>query len=347
MRRLRIDRPMVKVAAFTLLTLGYLGLGLYPFRWSPLGWDRNTAEMTSEGRLVFRSFGLARAGNVTELIRSAIAQNEIDIHLVVRSFAGRKPPRGTILAITHDSYLGNLVIGQSADDLHVYVRAANETTERELDVQMAGVFPDHEQFADLRVTLQPGRLRIVHNGVERFSTELARHALRDWYPSFPLTLGNQRGGNSPWLGEILVAEITAGGRSLDLLAPSQLEIPDSYWRFAIWPKWIPFYPLRVQDNMLDLAINLFGFTPYGFAIALLLGRGRHGLWTIAAAVGLSATIELAQLGLAQRFCSSTDFVLNVTGSGLGIGVARVAERWWRRRRGRDEPDRIAVDRPAD
>ena len=102
-------------------------------------------------------------------------------------------------------------------------------------------------------------------------------------------------------------------------------------------------PLPKYWTGFDVAINVVGYAPLGFLLALSLLRTRasgHPVW-LALAVGaaLSLAMETLQSYLPMRVSSNLDLALNATGTWAGAATAAVLERWgaidrWSRFRGR-------------
>jgi hypothetical protein len=83
--------------------------------------------------------------------------------------------------------------------------------------------------------------------------------------------------------------------------------------------------IRCGDHWLaDLLANIPFFTPLGAAL------GRAGLRlgpAVAAGLGLSTAIELAQLAIPGRFSSLADVAANTAGTALGVLLLRAVPRW--------------------
>jgi len=75
--------------------------------------------------------------------------------------------------------------------------------------------------------------------------------------------------------------------------------------------------------LINLAGNVVVFAPLGAALALaLIGRPlrRRLLWATLTGAGLSLAIELTQAALPGRVAATSDWLLNVGGTGLGALV---------------------------
>lgn len=90
---------------------------------------------------------------------------------------------------------------------------------------------------------------------------------------------------------------------------------------APWPRyWTGF----------DVAVNLLGYAPLGFLLALSVMRGSRLTWPVtlasAAALVLSLLMETLQAYLPARVPSKLDFTLNGVGGWLGASAAFLLER---------------------
>ena len=80
----------------------------------------------------------------------------------------------------------------------------------------------------------------------------------------------------------------------------------------------------------DVAINIAGYFPLGFLLALALSRSGRMRWVVPVAVGvgtaLSLLMEFLQIYLPQRVPSNLDLLLNMTGTLLGALCVALLER---------------------
>jgi hypothetical protein len=88
--------------------------------------------------------------------------------------------------------------------------------------------------------------------------------------------------------------------------------------------------LRLNDKtILDMFTNVFGFIPFGFLFFRFAGSSiqlrehavRTAFVTIIAGAILSLLIEISQAFLPTRYSSITDFIFNVSGTGIGTLLA--------------------------
>jgi VanZ family protein len=82
------------------------------------------------------------------------------------------------------------------------------------------------------------------------------------------------------------------------------------------------------SELRDDVVNVSGFLPYGFCVFLFRRMNfkessRNSFWiTVVVGGGVSLLIELIQVWLPDRYSSSTDWLFNVLGTGLGALIAR-------------------------
>lgn len=107
--------------------------------------------------------------------------------------------------------------------------------------------------------------------------------------------------------------------------------PFSEWRDqGISPLHFLHEPLPKYWTGFDVGVNLLGYAPLGFLLALSALRSRRVSWAVSAAVLsaflLSLTMESLQSYLPTRVSSNVDLALNTLGAWLGACCAWVLER---------------------
>lgn len=107
--------------------------------------------------------------------------------------------------------------------------------------------------------------------------------------------------------------------------------PFSEWRDqGLSPLHFLEEPLPKYWTGFDVGVNLLGYAPLGFLLALSALRSRRVPWAVSAAVLgaglLSLAMESLQSYLPARVSSSVDFALNTLGAWLGACCAWVLER---------------------
>lgn len=107
--------------------------------------------------------------------------------------------------------------------------------------------------------------------------------------------------------------------------------PFSDWRDqGIMPYTFLWQPLPKYWTGFDVAINVLGYAPFGFLLALSAlrtGRSRHALLVAALSAALLAFwMETLQSYLPSRVASNVDFFLNTLGGWMGAALAVLLER---------------------
>ena len=115
-------------------------------------------------------------------------------------------------------------MAQDGQDLVVRLRTPKHSFNGSPDYVVSRVFRELE-WTDIRVTVEPGSLRVEVNGAGRLADDLPKAPLQDWGRSYRLALGNELTSNRGWLGEIRQAIVRASGTSIDYAERGFLEMP--------------------------------------------------------------------------------------------------------------------------
>jgi hypothetical protein len=123
----------------------------------------------------------------------------------------------------------------------------------------------------------------------------------------------------------------SAGSAPDLRMPERFRT--LHRQFLIWP----WEETRDKLELRDIAINIFGFVPFGFLVFahLLLIRGNHhALWmTVLAGFAVSLTIEILQTFIPERGSGILDVFTNTLGACLGawlfqrLGIQNFISGW--------------------
>lgn len=315
----RKKNPWVLVAV-VCLTFLYLGVGFYPFELKSLNreWASNGASF-SHGVVRFTAPGMAYPDGPQAWLGRAIAHTRIAVSLDVRSAASRQFGPARILSIAAHPLQRNLVIAQQDDHLVVQVRRQSH---------LDGL----PSYRINHVFSQPGwhklLVRITAETVEIRADAVSlslpvANPLLTWNTGYGLTLGNERAGTLPWLGEIRELRIDAEG-SRNLLAREWLHMPPRYPITRDYPPTlVPFIHASLNAvTLLDWLLNLTAFIPLGWLVARLAGEKWGLLLATLAGAAVSAVIEGGQLWVfAHRVPSTEDLILNTLGSTIGAGFS--------------------------
>lgn len=291
-------RVPVKGPGTALALSLYAAVLLYPYQWSLPRRMENHAERTHAGWR-FEAAGLARS--------SAPAKFEggrFDVTVRARPFTLEQYGPARIFTISKDPSLRNLTLGQSGADLILRVRAPGTTRNGTPQIRVRGVFRDRGWHA-LRVRVDADTAELFLDGRLCLRKVYEGPVTSRWDPGYRIALGNELSGRRPWLGEIEYA--------------GPLDPPERYWALENAPRLLPF---RGADAG-DLLVNFLGFIPLGLLLARLGWSRRSVLYLCAC---LSLGVELAQLGLVDRFSSTTDVLLNAAGGWAGALLASAPER---------------------
>jgi len=95
--------------------------------------------------------------------------------------------------------------------------------------------------------------------------------------------------------------------------------PHSHWSRIVWVPFSVPPPLTLRDVL----ANVFLYVPFG----LLFARGRTASrrtapWCLCWAGALAVVTELTQVYSHGRFPSSTDVLMNLVGTWLGLALSR-------------------------
>jgi len=256
---------------------------------------------------------------------------------------------GTIVEFDDEGIQPPLIIAQWKN--HLVIRSRRAEGYRGRDYQEFGLY-------DVFVNGKPLNLAINYDGQRTrifINDQLAES--RDYHlldssrsVSVRIAIGNNATGEMPWFGTLSRFSLYNENFSPKQLADPP-HPPTLDYRFdkpldkraqnlaaVDAPLLLPerFQPLdskrftrisTLKDPMerrpTDMVVNLIGFLPAGFAIAILLNRNIHNrlallLGTALLASALSFTIEFAQIYLPTRNPSFIDFAIN---SVAGIGSA--------------------------
>ena len=107
--------------------------------------------------------------------------------------------------------------------------------------------------------------------------------------------------------------------------------PFADWRVqGIFPLGYLWQPWPQYWTGFDIGVNIAGYLPFGFLVALAALRSGHGkravLWATIVGGLLSLTLETVQGFLTSRVPSNVDFALNLFGGWAGAAVATLLEK---------------------
>ncbi len=340
-----------------LLVAGILYAGLRPFQLAP----RNGVQWRSgESGISFDGHGMVYSEKSFQEIAQGGATSgdkAITIEIVARAHLPNPSQRSHILSDHSDHGTGGFLLAQYGSELLLQssflgVGGARGGF-RELDVP--GVFQAGE-WVFIAITSGPADTIIYIDGRPQ---EIYRSRILDTNKlTGRLLLGSCGDGNESWEGD--VRELAFYSESLSqqqiqqhwaqrrLNAASPLDHATALYLFAADPEGVVAnevsggqlllvprhlrlfrhdvlrWDLRfTRDGMLDVALNILGFVPFGAFTAafgrrrLRWSRNRTMAATLAATLVLTLAIELTQVYLPGRDSSSVDVLMNFSGGMAG------------------------------
>jgi hypothetical protein len=299
-----------------VLTILYWAVGFYPYQLPPY---HNGAVRTGGAVLEFDTIGIAYDRDPPGWLPTVIASSALRVTLEARAAATQKGRWGRILTLSRNSHRSNLSIAQDNSSLVVRVRSPETDLGGRPGYVVEGVFAQ-PGWHRIELSIASGLLTVITDGREVFRQALPPKPLSNWSPGYQLALGNQLDFSRPWLGKMRTAGVFVAGRHYDYTLPDALETPATY-RPPLANRYVQWLPLSNLKNgssaVIDHALNLCGFIPFGMILAMLLQRPRSLYAFAAICCAMSLSIEAGQLFIAPRRPSIDDLLLNTLGGALG------------------------------
>lgn len=195
-RRLRLAGGYAAVLwAVLVLPIGWL---------NPLPRIANSAELDPEVNAVrFRAPGLVRSPESPhELYTRLVAAGAMTLDMSVTPADIRQGGPARIVSSSAGASHRNFTIGQEGDALVVRIRTENtdrNAAEQQIDVESAF---RSGQRRHIIVAYDGTRTHIYIDGLLRFRGQRPSGSFSNWNFAYPLLLGNEVGGQRPWLGTI-------------------------------------------------------------------------------------------------------------------------------------------------
>ena len=313
--RFRLTRRQIGVAVL-LLTGIYAVILLYPFRWQPPrlvenGFQRSAAVLSFPGP------GMASTEQPPRWVTEAARLGHFHLSLEIMSLQERQHGPARIMTLSKDARTHDFSLGQDGTDLVIYLKREDGLQSYLFEVPDA---IEAGRWQTVEVSIEGDRLLVQVDGAAALNRSFATPPLRSWNARFPLTLGNERTGNRPWLGEIRQARVRVGELEIDYLQPGELLSPSRFWSFETRP---PNFRLLTETSRKDIAQNVLLFVPLGVLLGFWIARPgvRRTVAAIAVAAGVSLIFESLQLGFSGRYASLNDVVFNTIGAATGYLMA--------------------------
>ena len=275
----------------------------------------NDAVWTRAGTLRFEGPGLAVSPEAPPWQEASRDLGLFHISLRARTFSPQQDGPARLFTLARDTYVQNVVIGQTGDDLVVRLRGLCRGYRAHAlicpkQLRIRGVFATSE-WVDIDLLVEPDRATLRAGDRPPIQIPIADQPLRGWNSTHRLALGNDVSGLRPWIGELQRVTITTPLGSESWLQPTRLELPRRFWLLDRQPKFAPFY--HVSSG--DIIVNLLLYVP----LATLMTRcfkgyaKRQFLFTSLFVLIASSFFEFAQLFVQTRHFSATDIFLNWVG----------------------------------
>jgi hypothetical protein len=317
---------LAHLCAAQLLVLVYFCIGFYPFELKnpSSGQLINGLTITPDHIWHFRSPGIAYTEGPPVWLPEAIATSSFELSLEVRTTSQEQRGPARIFTVSLNRSRRNLTVGQWGPNLSVRVRTPSTSLDGVPAYGIKNVFADQD-WHKINIRIASNTLTISVDGDIAASIALPDQALQGWDPAYRVALGNEMTADKPWLGDIRTARVHIENHVSDYLAAGVLRCPTTY---AINNekgfKLIPFYHDEYKTTVFsDWAVNLLGFLPLGYLVAMIRRPFPGAFLATTLAAGVSLTIESGQFLLfAGRSPSIDDFILNTLGGALGAWLTK-------------------------
>jgi hypothetical protein len=312
-------------ALAVMLLAAFVILALEPFRFSLPSRVANGAVVDAGGTVRLPAPGLVRTTAPPGWLAGAVEHNRLTVDLRVRTYSVDQYGPARIFTVSRDPLTRNLTVAQDGADLIIRLRTPASTLQGTPAHTIPGVFRSTD-WRSVGVAISPGTLAVTVDGRLVRTASLPEASLANWNRRFYLALGNELTGERPWLGEITQALVRAPGQVIDYARDGGVEVPGAYWVGLFWdpPPWDDDF-FRT-DRRWDLALNLVGFVPLGFVLALARGRRGGFVFAVGVCALVSLGVEAVQVLCPERHASLADWMLNIVGAAVGAWLAPTGER---------------------
>ena len=324
---------------FALVAVITLAAGLHPkeFRF------RNSVERTEDAAgLHFVKYGVAYTDPILDV--TTVEQLNLNGFELALSLGGQtKEQRGFafIAQIHSGDPATQFIVGRYAD--HLIVMYGDDYRHRFKRPRISTVLTKSQRTDGVTIVIRSDQngSSIKLDGVVVAQNDGVRFQIPHSPKDTRIVLGNSVYGAHSWEGELREFALSEAGRMNDPIlsysmnnildeavpnngsAVGDLRIPQRFpvveRNFLAWPFNHQFETSSSFFN--DVLLNLFGFTPFGFVVGiLLLYRSKIKLigLSILGSAAMSLCIEYAQTWMPSRSSSLLDLLLNIGGGFLGV-----------------------------
>lgn len=352
-RRLRRAGIYAVLLWLVLLVPGFLSP--HPTVTNRAGWSPGNSSVR------FPAAGMIRSRHTPDdMYRRLVSANALTVAVSVSPADARQGGPARIVSSSAGPSHRNFTVGQEGDALVIRLRTTNTgLNASEAAIEVDGVFRAGERRR-IVVAYGGSRTRVYVDGRLRFDTEQPGGSFDNWNLAYPLLLGNEIGGQRPWLGTIHDVAIYdraltdaqvrrdqaaalvhypfdaadgpgknrgALGADADLHLPAEMAVELD----AFWPAFSTFRPPATgvgwAVSAVRLVVHAALFFPFGFLVhrSGVLGTvARRSTGLVVLAAGLVAFgVELVRYteGRAPSFAT---LVAAVGGAVAGIAMAESA-----------------------
>lgn len=323
----------IALLALVLAVYGLAGLSVVRLEGIPR-LVRNGA-VSEDGGLRLPSEGVGYTASPPGWLEAVVRSSTVEVEVEARPYRPRQAGSARIFTISRSTSLRNLTLGQEGPDLVIRLRATGRSPNGDPAYTVPGVLGDGKSH-DIRVAIAGGRFQADVDGQEVLRDTLPENSLSGWDPGFRLLLGNEVGGQRPWLGEIRRATVRVGGKAFEYAEKGALTIPGHYWAMGPAPR--PAEPdpgaragraagTPEGEGLPDWVVNFLGFLPLGGLLVLMWRR-----FTVAGAVFLcllvSLLLETGQFFVAGRDPHLCDLLMNTLGGLAGALLGKGLSFLW-------------------
>jgi hypothetical protein len=307
------------ISLLALVTLALVVEAWLPFRPEIPLHARATPEWLGPDVVRFDGTSMLASDGPMAWVEAARRTEGLDVALELRSQqVGQRGP-ARVLAVSADHHNADLVVGQDGDDLVVRLRRPGSDASGDAAFRVRGLLADLAWHrVDLRVA--GDRLVVVADGALAVDEPVGADALAGWDPGYRVALGDDVAAERGWRGDVRLAEVIAGGETVDLLAHGQLEPATG---LVVEERLAHVARLSNGDPWFLVLLRLVVFVPVGWLVQALWRSWRR---TAAVAVGLPVALLLGKVLVDGRHPRLGDVAISAVGVLLGAALAESLRR---------------------
>ncbi|WP_027132673.1 VanZ family protein [Geminicoccus roseus] len=316
--------PGLRVTALLVVLASYFVAVFWPLHWRLPKQQLNQVEIAADGHALFAKPGLLRSYQPPGWLDDVVQGLPLRVHLEVVPAPPHPRFIGRMFGLSGGANGRLLSLDREGPALLVHLRGKGTNHEGAPPIRVPNVFTDGVPVT-IDLELLGPRLTVAIDGRQVINRTYPYDPRRRWNGTYQAVVGSDLNIRRYFLGEILKAEVQAGSRQVDLLAPGVLDRPPRMWFLHREPRLTMLEDLGTADAWQ----NVLGFVPLGMVAAIWPGATVFSV--LATGLAVSGTIEFTQLTVPGRVPSVDDIITNVTGALLGwlvIFLLRLALDLW-------------------